>query len=70
MDYRKVCEWQANNALVGLILKHPDCIRLKSLMKEIAKTNRILIDYNQSYEKIYEKLYFAAKVLERERRGR
>lgn len=67
-EQEHACQAQADNALVGLILKNPECIRLKPLMLEIAERGWPGIDYSEPFPKIYDKLLFAAKVLEKERR--
>lgn len=69
-EQEHACKWRAENALCNLMLKHPESVRLKPIMAELAQDETIPIDYTKSFEEIYEKLYFAARVLYRERSKR
>lgn len=68
-EQEHACKWRAENALVSLIVRNPEAVRLKPLMLEIAEKGWPGIDYTEPFEKIYDKLLFAAKVLDRERRS-
>lgn len=58
---------EADKAMTRLIVKHPDSVRLRPIMLEIIEQNRRALDYSQPFDRLFAKLYAAAKIIYRAR---